>query len=282
MGRSNVGKSTLLNRLVGSKLAIVSPKPQTTRSRILGIRTLPAAQIVWVDTPGLHAARSRLNRRLVDTASREAADADLAVGVVDAEAGFGRADELALAAVEDRGRPWVLAVNKIDRLRPIAMIPLLDRLSKRYPEVEIVPVSARTGKNVRELERTVASRLPAGPALFPADELTDQSARALVSEFVREQIFLQTDGEVPYATAVVIDTYEEKGRLHVVQATIWVERASQRAILLGAGGSRIREIGRGARLELEKFFRRKFFLELFVKVQERWSEKPSLLDELGL
>jgi GTP-binding protein Era len=281
-GRSNVGKSTLLNRLVGTKLAITSKKPQTTRSRVAGIQTHPGFQTIWVDTPGIHRARSLMNRRMVEAAERSILEADVVVVVIDAAAGFLPDDRSAAARAADSGHPWLMAVNKIDLLAAVAMIPLLDGIGKEFPEIDVVPVSAATGKNLPALERAVAAKLPAGAAIHADDELTDQSARMIVQEFVREQVFVVTEGEIPYRTAVIVDRFEEKPGVDVVSATILVERDSQKRILIGSGGSVIREIGSRARQELERFFARRFYLELFVKVRRDWTKSPRMLAELGL
>ncbi len=281
-GRSNVGKSTLLNRLLGTKVAITSERPQTTRSRILGIRTLPGAQMIWVDTPGIHRARSLLNRRMVNTAARSIAEADAVVVVIDAGQGLLPQDREAIGCVFESRRPWLAAINKIDLVADAALIPLLDCIGKEFPGVDLVPVSAVSGKNLGALERAVAARLPVGPALYPEDELTDQSSRALVQEFVREQIFAATAGEIPYKTAVLVERFEEKPTVNVVSATILVERDSQKAIVIGSAGSMVREIGVRAREELERFFGKRFYLELFVKVRRDWTKSPRILDELGL
>lgn len=281
-GRSNVGKSTLLNRLLGAKVAITSAKPQTTRSRVLGIHAAAGAQMIWVDTPGLHRARSLLNRRMVQAAERSIDEADLIVAVIDAAAGFTAADREALRRVVESRRPWLLAVNKIDLVSTNALLPLLDAVGKEFPGVDLVPVSAATGRNLAELERAVAARLPAGPPHYPQDEITDQTARVLVQEFVREQVFAVTEGEVPYQTAVAVERFEEKPGVNVVAATILVERETQKRILIGAGGSMIREIGSRARREIERFFGKRFYLELFVKVRRDWTKSPRILNELGL
>jgi GTP-binding protein Era len=281
-GRSNVGKSTLLNRLLGAKVAITSRRPQTTRSRVLGVRTLPGAQMIWVDTPGIHRARSLLNRRMVDAAERAIAEADVVVVVIDAAEGLIPQDREIIDRVAESRQPWLAALNKIDLLADKALIPLLDGIGRVLPNVDLVPVSAVAGKNLAALERAVAERLPLGPALYSEDELTDQSGRALVQEFVREQIFAATEGEVPYKTAVFVERFEEKPGVNVVSATILVERESQKRILIGAAGSMIRAIGSRARQELERFFGKRFYLELFVKVRRDWTRSPRILDELGL
>jgi GTPase len=281
-GRSNVGKSTLLNRLLGTKVAITSERPQTTRSRILGIHTLPGAQMIWVDTPGIHRARSLLNRRMLNTAARSIAEADAVVLVIDAGQGLQPQDREAIGCVFESRRPWLAAINKIDLVADAALIPLLDSIGKEFPGVDLVPVSAVSGKNLGALERAVAALLPLGPALYPEDELTDQSSRALVQEFVREQIFAATAGEIPYKTAVLVERFEEKPGVNVVSATILVERDSQKAIVIGSAGSMVREIGARARVELERFFGKRFYLDLFVKVRRDWTKSPRILDELGL
>lgn len=281
-GRSNVGKSTLLNRLLGAKVAITSPKPQTTRSRILGIRSLPSAQMVLLDTPGIHRARSLLNRRMVEAAERTIVEADAVVAVIDANAGFTPSDREAVRRLAESRRPWLVAVNKIDLLSPAALLPLLDGIGKEFPGTDLVPVSAATGENLAALEQAIVTRLPPGEPLYPADELTDQTARILVQEFVREQIFRATEGEIPYKTAVVVEGFEEKPTVNAVSATILVERQSQKRILVGGGGAMIRKIGTRARLELERFFGKRFYLDLFVKVRRDWSSNPRVLSELGL
>jgi GTPase len=281
-GRSNVGKSTLLNRLLGAKVAITSPKPQTTRSRILGIRSLPGAQMVLLDTPGIHRARSLLNRRMVEAAERTIVEADAVVAVIDAKTGFTPSDREAMRRLAESRRPWLVAVNKIDLLSPAALLPLLDGIGKEFAGTDLVPVSAATGENLAALEQAIIARLPPGEPLYPADELTDQTARILVQEFVREQIFRATEGEVPYKTAVVVEAFEEKPTVNAVSATILVERQSQKRILVGGGGAMIRKIGTRARLELEHFFGKRFYLDLFVKVRRDWSSNPRVLSELGL
>jgi len=281
-GRSNVGKSTLLNRLLDTKLAITSKKPQTTRSAILGVRTLPGAQMIWVDTPGLHRARNLLNRRMVDTARRSIAEADVVVVVIDAGEGLIAPDREAIETVVASGHPWILAVNKLDLVGDLRLVPLLDGIGRQFPDVDLVPVSARRGKNLPTLERAVAARLPLSEAVYPEDELTDQSSRAIVQEFVREQVFDATEGEIPYKTAVLVEQFEEKPGVNVVTATILVERDSHKRIVVGAGGAMIRKIGSGARRELERFFAKRFYLELFVKVRRDWTRSPRMLAELGL
>ncbi len=281
-GRSNVGKSTLLNRLLGEKVAITSKKPQTTRSRVVGISTLSEAQVIWIDTPGIHRARSLLNRRMVDTAHRSILDADAVALVVDAAEGLDDEDRSVIATVMEAKHPWLVVLNKIDLVGDSRLVPLLHRLGQEIQGVDLVPVSAKTGKNIEALERAVTVLLPKGEAIYPSDQLTDQSERMLVQEFVREQVFAVTEGEIPYRTAVVVERFEEKQHVNVVSATIVVERDSQKSIVIGSKGSMIRQIGTRARLELERFSGKRFFLELFVKVRRDWTKNPRLLSELGL
>jgi len=282
VGRPNVGKSTLLNQILGQKVAIVTPKPQTTRGRILGIHTMKDAQIVFVDTPGLHRARSPLNRRLVEAAEQAIEEADLILWMIDATDGITTPVRAIAGEMRAQRTPVCVVVNKIDRSGKTKLIPILTELTTLAPDREIIPISATTKENVDALLAVIVRLLPVGPPYFPADEITDQSERVLVQEAVREQILLQTDQEVPYSVAVAVDRFEEREGLIVVSATIHVERESQKGILVGQGGSRIRDIGRGARLELEKILDRRVYLELFVRVQEGWTSNPALLREFGL
>jgi GTP-binding protein Era len=284
VGRPNVGKSTLLNALVGTKVAIVTPKPQTTRTRILGIRTFPDAQIVFLDTPGIHEARSLLNRRMVDVARQTVTEADVVLLVVDATAGLGHGDR-ELATTLATGRATVIAVlSKRDRVAPAALLPLMEALGRILPGRDIVPVSARTGENVAHLLDVVVSALPEGPRLYPEEDFTTESERFLVQEAIREQLFLQTEQEIPYGTAVEIESFTEKPErdVIVVRATILVAREGHKGIVIGTGGERLREIGRRARLDLEALLGRKLFLELFVRVEPGWAESARRLKELGL
>jgi GTP-binding protein Era len=283
-GRTNVGKSTLLNRLVGTKIAIETDKPQATRWRVVGIRNLPGAQIVWVDLPGIHEARSLLNRRMVETARRSISDADVVAVVVDAGDPLSPEDWQIADGVSRQGHPWLFCLNKIDRIPKEVLLERVAEIAARYPDRDVVPVSAKTGENLGELERAVVGLLPTSPPLYPQDEVTDQTERALVSEFVREKIYELTGEEIPYRTAVVVDRFTEhpERNLVVVQATILVERDSQKKILIGKNGAKIREIGRRARLALEAALGRRMFLELFVKVSPNWTKDPRRLQELGL
>lgn len=285
VGRPNVGKSTLLNMLVGAKVAIISPKPQTTRTRLLGIKTTPKAQLIFVDTPGLHQhAGSLLNKRMVESALTALQDTDVAVFLVDAQRGVTPEDEAIAQRLAELRVPVVVGVNKIDLSPRSLLLPLLERLAVLLPERELVPISALSGENTEELLNTVIAVLPVSPALYPDDELTDQSERVIAQEIVREQLFLQTHHEVPYATAVVVEEFREREdkALLSIRAVIYVERPSQRAIIIGERGARLKEIGQRAREQLQAFFGCKVFLELFVKVMKGWTNSSRILTELGL
>jgi len=284
VGRPNVGKSTLLNALVGVKLAIVTPKPQTTRNRIVGIRTLPEGQVIFLDTPGIHEARSMLNRRMVDVARKALGDAEVTVWVVDAAAGLGGGERHLGKMLAEAEHPTIVVLNKSDADARPKLLPLMAEVGRLLPGRDVVPVSARTGDNVDVVMRTVIAALPEGPRIYPEDELTAEPERFLVQEMVREQLFLQTAEEVPYGTAVVVEGFSEQRErgLLVVKATILVDRESHKGIVIGSGGQRLKEIGRRARLELAAFFGVKVFLELFVRVERDWAENPRRLKELGL
>jgi GTP-binding protein Era len=284
VGRPNVGKSTLANALVGAKVAIVSPKPQTTRTRILGIRTLPDAQAVFLDTPGIHEARSLLNRRMVDVAQQALGEADAVLLLIDAKEGLGRADRALATTLATSGRPTIVVLNKLDRVRPPALLPMMAEIGALLPGREVIPASARDGENVDTVLGAVVATLPEGPRLFADDEYTTETERFLVQELVREQLFLQTDEEVPYGTAVVVEEFREvpEKQLLVVHATVLVDRPTHKGIVIGAGGSRLREVGQRARLELEALFGVKVFLELFVRVEPGWQKNRRRLQELGL
>ena len=285
VGRPNVGKSTLLNTLVGAKVAIVTPKPQTTRNRIIGIKTLPQAQLIFVDTPGIHRhPGSLLNQRMVEAALYILKETDVVLFLVDAQRGVVPADEEIGQRLSGARVPVVVVVNKIDLISRTALLPLLERLATLLPERDLVPVSALTGENTAELLNTIIAALPVSPALYPSDELTDQSERVLAQEVVREQLFLHTQQEIPYATAVVVEEFSEKPekQLLLIRAVIYVEQSSQRAIIIGDRGSRLKQIGQAARLQLEAFFGCKVFLELFVKVAKGWTNNLAMLKELGL
>jgi len=284
VGRPNVGKSTLLNALVGAKVAIVTPKPQTTRNRIVGIRTLPDAQLVFLDTPGIHEARSLLNRRMVEVARQTLGEADALVLVLDATAGFTPADRELAAGIAALRRPAIVVLNKLDRVAPPVLLPMMEESGRLLSGSEVIPASAVRGDGVDLVLAAATAALPEGPRLYPEDDFTGETERFLVGELVREQLFLQTDEEVPYGTAVLIEEFAEKPERNVlvVRATILVDRPTHKGIVIGAGGQRLRDIGQRARLELEALFGVKVFLELFVRVEPGWAKNARRLKELGL
>jgi len=284
VGRPNVGKSTLLNALVGTKVAIVTPKPQTTRTRIVGIRTVAGGQAVFVDTPGIHAARSPLNRRLVETARRALEETEAAVLVLDASAGVVAGDRELAAELAASGRPTVVVLNKMDRVSRPQLLPLMAELGGLLPGREIVPASARRGENVDTVLDAVVRILPEGPPLYPDDEFTTEPARLLAQELVREQVFLATRDEVPYGTATLVERFEEKPEqgMTVIAATVLVARPSHKAIVIGTKGERLRDIGTRARHELEALLGTRVYLELFVRVEPGWTDDPRRLAELGI
>jgi len=280
-GRTNVGKSTLLNRIVGQKVAIVTPKPQTTRRRIVGIRTDPDAQIILIDTPGFHQSRQPLNRRMIDTARRCLAEGEVIAAIIEAGGALSREDRDLLGEIAQLGRPTVIAINKIDRGGRERTLPLADQAHQVMPAAEIVPISALTGENVDELLRVIKPLLPASAALMPEDEYTDQTERMIAEEIVREKIFLAMRQEVPFSTAVVVERFVEEEALTRIEALVVVARESHKGMVIGAGGSQLKGIGTAARLELEELFGRHIFLGLRVKVEAGWTGDPRKLKELG-
>ena len=280
VGRPNAGKSTLLNALVGAKVSIVTPVAQTTRNRILGIVNRPGAQIVFMDTPGIHKPLSRLNEQMMFFVRQALEDRDLAILIVDASEPFGKGDEYALEMIKQYAPRTILALNKIDRIAKPSLLPLIDRYAGLHNFEEVFPISALRGEGLTELIDAVMRLLPEGPLYFPPEIYTDQPERFLAGEIVREKVIRHTRQELPYVTAVLIDKFEETATLTRIQATIVVEKDSQRPIVLGAGGERIKQIGTEARHELERLFPPKVFLELYVKVEPRWRENPALLAEL--
>lgn len=282
-GRPNVGKSTLLNALVGEKLSIVTPRPQTTRHRILGLVNLPHAQIAFVDTPGLHhGGRRALNRAMNRTAASALADADVVLFVV--EAGRWTAeDQLALDRVVGSARPSIAVVNKMDRVHPReAALPYVAGLAARHAFVDVVPCSARDANNLERLVERICTQLPHSPPLFPPGQLTDRDTAFRIAEEIREKLTLELNQEVPYGIAVAIEQMrEEDGRL-AVSAVIWVDREGQKPIVIGEGGERLKRIGRAARLALNQLLGRRLHLELWVKVREDWADNAHALKALGL
>jgi GTP-binding protein Era len=283
VGRPNVGKSTLLNALVGQKLSIVTPRPQTTRHRIVGISHLPNAQIAFVDTPGLHQHGSRaLNRAMNRTASTSLNDADLVVLVVDATK-WTAEDDLALERVVASGLPAIAAVNKIDQVRPRdRLLPYIAALSKRHEFAAVVPISALKSDNVDALRKTIAEHLPVAPAMYADGELTDRSLEFRIAEMIREKLTLELNQEVPYGVAVEVEQMAEQDGQLTVDASIWVDREGQKPIVIGAKGERLKRVGRSARIALNDLLGRRLHLNLWVKVRENWADNARALKHLGL
>jgi len=284
VGRPNVGKSTLLNRVLGRKIAAVTPKPQTTRRRLLGIKTRDTAQLLFLDTPGIHATRDLLTERMVERAVASLSEADVALWVLAASDGLTAADRDVAARLPSGRKPIIVALNKIDAVAKAALLPTLAAVAALMPDRPVVPVSAQTGENVEELLRTIEATLSEGPRYYPADELTDEPERAIVAEIVREKVMMATREEVPYAIAVSVDAFEEKPEKHVVviTATIHVARDSQKPIVIGERGARLKTIGQSARRDIEALLGTRVFLELFVRVQENWTSQPARLRDFGL
>ena len=296
IGRPNVGKSTLLNQLTGEKLAIVSPKPQTTRNRILGVVTRPEGQVAFLDTPGIHQAKGQLNRYMVDVALQAADEVDLVLFVIEAsdKVEVGPGNRVILEQLQKLGKPTFLVINKIDTVPKMVLLPLIDLYRREFPFAEVIPISAREDDGVEELFRTVLSHLPEGEPLFPEDVLTDQAERTLVAEYVREQVLRHCHQEIPYSTAVVVDFFDESEReplpgtppgklagLIRISGSIYVERDSQKAIIIGKQGQMLKTIGTDARKAIQRLLGAHVYLSLRVRVEPRWSERPEGLKKLG-
>lgn len=281
-GAPNSGKSTLLNRLLGQKLAITSKKPQTTRNRIMGVLHRPHSQIVFVDTPGIHKAAVPLNIRIVDAALAALGDADIVLLVVDVAAPDPDAEDFLVTKLKKQ-RPVVLALNKIDLIEKTALLAIIDTWSRAYPFEAIIPISAKNGIQIEQLVGAMESLLPAGPPLFPAETLTDLPERFIAAEMIREKIFRLTGQEIPYATAVTIDSFadEKKGSLVRIQATIHVEKDSQKGVIIGKKAVKLKQIGQAARQDIEAMLGAKVFLKLFVRVQKNWSKDAKALRQFG-
>jgi GTPase len=281
IGRPNAGKSTLLNALVGQKVAIVADKPQTTRTSIQGVVTTPDAQIVFLDTPGIHRADSPLNKRLMDQVRNSLEERDLLLFVADAARTFGEEDKRAIDVARRVETPVLLVLNKIDLVKEKAkLLPVIEQYKQGFEFADYVPVSASRGTGLDELRKAVVDRLPEGPAYFPEDYVTDQPERFLAAELVREKVLLATRQEVPHSVSVTVDKWEETPRLTRIYATIRVERDGQKAIVIGAKGAMLKRIGTLAREEMEKLFGVKIYLDLHVRVQPGWREKATFLNAL--
>ncbi len=282
VGRPNVGKSTLVNRLVGQKVAIVSDKPQTTRNRILAVVNRPGAQVVLFDTPGIHKPIHAMNRRMVETAEKSIGQGDVVLWMVDVGERYGPGERYVRDLLKKSGLPVILGINKIDTVAKPRILPVIDAWRGQLDFAEVVPLSAKTGDNVDRLEALLVERLPEGPALYPEDFLTDQPERFFVAEMVRERILHHTREEIPYSSGVVIESFKEEEGLMRIQAVIFVERDGQKGILIGKGGAMLKTIGTEARQQIEAFLGAKVFLGLFVKVRESWRENEGILSEMGL
>jgi len=281
IGRPNAGKSTLLNRLVGSKIAIVADKPQTTRTSIQGVLTMEDAQIIIVHTPGIPKPDTIFNRRMMETVRAAIDGRDLLLYLVDASAPFQAAEREALELIGETQTPVLLLLNKVDALKEKALLlPLIERYRELGRFQEFLPISALRGDGIVELKTPILERLPEGPRYFPEDYLTDQPERYLAAELVREKILHLTRQEVPHSVAVLVDRFEETPKITHIAATIYVEREGQKAIIIGAGGSMLKRIGTLARQEMELLLGRKIFLELFVKVRPKWRENPTFLNAI--
>lgn len=283
IGKPNVGKSTLLNCIIGEKVAITTYKPQTTRNRIMGLYNCDKGQIVFLDTPGIHRATTPLNKYMVAEAVKTFADVDTILFLVDADTPFGDEESLIVESLRKEDIPVILLINKIDLVRKEKLLPLIDELRHLHPFDEIIPLSALNGYNVDTLLDTILSILPEGPKYFPDDMFTDSSERFLAAEIIREKVMLLTHQEIPYSTAVVVESFKEDERKNLIriQATVNVEKNSQKGIIIGRKGSMLKEIGKQARLEMENFFRTKIYLELFVRVSKDWTKNERMLKEFG-
>ena len=283
VGRPNVGKSTLMNRLLGQKVSIVSPRPQTTRTKIMGIKSMPGAQVIFLDTPGIDRAGGYFHRLMVKTATNSLEGADVILWIVEAADPLSQDDKLILEILKRVKSPVLLAINKVDLVEKETLLPMIDRFRALLSLVEIVPISATEGDNVALLESLLIQYLPQGPPLYPPDQLTDQPERFTIAELIRERIFRSVYQEVPYAVAVLVEKVRAReGRaLTDVEATIYVEKDSQKAIIIGRAGTMLKRIGESARPEIEKLLGTQVFLKLWVKVRSDWQKDDEALKRLG-
>jgi GTP-binding protein Era len=287
LGRPNAGKSTLLNALVGEKLAIISPKPQTTRNRIQGVVHIPkrkgkdGGQIVLIDTPGVHKPDSSLGRKMMVEVREALEGCDLVLAIIDVSHKLDPRDQFALDLMKQSKAKAFLILNKIDLIREKSkLLPIIEEYRKLYDFAEVIPISALKRKGLDDLLQGILSTLPAGPAYFPEDEITDQPARFMAAESIREQVLLNTSEEIPYATTVIVETFEEGKRLTRIAATIYCEREGQKGILVGKGGQMLKKIGTAARIQIERMLGTKVFLELYVKAEPGWRDSRTFVEEL--
>ena len=281
IGRPNAGKSTLLNVFVGERISIVSDKPQTTRNRITGILTLPDAQVIFLDTPGLHRPRGLLNEYMVKTAKEACEEVDIVLFMVEANRNPGEDENEIIEFLKGFDTKVFLVINKTDLVRRDSLLPLIDKYSSMYNFSEIIPVSSLRGENVADLKKTIVDYLPDGPQYYPEDEMTEQPERFIAAEIIREKIFRMTKDEVPYSTAVLVEEMKERGDRIFTRADIYVERDSHKGIIIGAKGQMLKKIGQAARRDIERLLGAPIYLELWVKVKSDWREKPGALKEMG-
>jgi GTP-binding protein Era len=283
VGRPNVGKSTLFNRLLGDKIAIVAEKPQTTRNRILGIKNVEGGQLIFLDTPGIHQGRSELNQRMVRTAIASGRDADILLFLIEATSPLLEKDQQMIESLRGSSGIPFLVINKIDLVKRKNLLPIMDQYQKLHPFKEIIPLSATTGDGIDILLDEILKVLPESPPYYPEDMITDQTERFWVSEIIREKVIHQSYQEIPYSTAVTIEEFKERPEknLVVIKGTIHVERDSQKKILIGKGGQKLKNIGETARKETEALLGTKVFLELWVSVEKNWTQNPQALNRLG-
>jgi GTP-binding protein Era len=283
IGRPNVGKSTFLNRVIGQKIAIMSDKPQTTRNKVQGVLTLNDAQLIFIDTPGIHKPKHKLGDFMMKVAQNTLKEVDLVLFMVNAEEGFGRGEEFIIEKFQSVKTPIFLVINKIDQIHPDQLLPVIESYQEKFPFSEIVPISALEGNNIERLLEQIKTYLPEGPQFYPADQVTDHPERFIISELIREKALHLTREEIPHSLAVVIDKIERQENKDVihVMATVIVERDSQKGIIIGKKGSMLKEIGQRARMDIENLLGSKVFLELWVKVQKDWRNKMSQLRDFG-
>ncbi len=283
IGAPNVGKSTLLNQLLGQKIAITSEKPQTTRHRILGVAHLPGAQLIFLDTPGVHRARGPLNERMVEVALKVLADVDLVLFMTDAAFPDNVSDEIILDSLTKKNLPSILAINKVDRVNKERLLPLIEQWHEAYPFRAIVPISALQGVQVNELVKEMVAALPEGPQYYPEDSVTDMPERFIAAEMIREKVFRLMSQEIPYGVAVTVESFKERAEKNLIdiQATIHVERESQKPMIIGKGGKMLKQFGEQAREDIERMVGCKVFLKLWVRLQKKWTRDEKAIRRLG-